>query len=637
MERNEKIAEGSAPWKLPTWAWLGGVVALLAWQAWLTLALFGSEPWVNLTDDRPIVSGAHPQNLYLASLGAAAFTSRGRTIGFDDKFQAGFLKTPIFDGARLAEVWLVAGGGGYNPAAYKIGFAIVVFLMPWFMLIACKALDISHGASLLATFLGQLIWWGPHGRVAMETGDCGLYLAALASLAHIGFLIAFHRGGSVTAWFGLFLTAGLVWFLQPLFLPIALPVLLTYYLSVGAKHDFLTWHFAFWGAEFLAVAINLAWLSDWVDSWWLRTPLPAGPDLLAHRTFSTLWNAPIWGGETSRLIAVLLLAAGLVGVLILNQTRQRPTARLLALSSGGALTLALLGISWEPLGTVGTAALFAPSLWFACIPAALALTWTSTHLWRLGWVGRIGLAGLTIGAGAGVVLLTDGPICLNDRCLPGEALEIGLDARREHLVQALVENTSSDARILWEDRKRPRHASRWSALLPRLTGRSCIGGLDPDGFIVHSSISLIDEALEGRPIASWDDDQLRDYCRRYNVRWIVAWSPAVIHRLEEWGDAKKQSPLVDQETGWLFEVKRTPSLALRGQAEFLEATGHSIRLANVVPQNGIVVLSLHFQPGMRTSPGRVQIEKATLGDDPIGFIRLRLEVPASRVTVTWDR
>jgi hypothetical protein len=252
-------------------------------------------------------------------------------------------------------------------------------------------------------------------------------------------------------------------------------------------------------------------------------------------------------------------------------------------------------------------------------------------------VGRIGLAGLTIGAGAGVVLLTDGPICLNDRCLPGEALEIGLDARREHLVQALVENTSSDARILWEDRKRPRHASRWSALLPRLTGRSCIGGLDPDGFIVHSSISLIDEALEGRPIASWDDDQLRDYCRRYNVRWIVAWSPAVIHRLEEWGDAKKQSPLVDQETGWLFEVKRTPSLALRGQAEFLEATGHSIRLANVVPQNGIVVLSLHFQPGMRTSPGRVQIEKATLGDDPIGFIRLRLEVPASRVTVTWDR
>jgi len=639
MDRENPIADGSATPTLPTWAWLLGVLALFLWHGWLTLSLFGDDPWTNLTSDEPIVSAIHAQNLYFGFLGARAVTTRGRTTVFDVYFASGYPNTPIFDGGRLAELFLLVGGGSYQPAAYKVGYACLSLLVPFFILISCKAFGLGHGTSLLATFLGLLIWWGPHGRTAYLVGDCELYLASLAALTHVGFLISFHRTGSVPAWFGLWITGCVGWFLQPLLFPIALPVLLVYYLSVGARHDFLTWHFAFWGAELLGFVLNLPWLTEWGESWWLRTPLPVAPDLLEHRTFATVWNAPLWGGSTSRLLAILLTLGGGVGVLILNQTKQRPAARMLGMSSGGALALALLGISWEPLGTVGTAALLAPALWFACIPAAHASIVVGARLWRLGTFGRGVLVWLVVAAFVGFAFLTESPHTLFERCLPSETFEIGLSAKREALVQTLRQHTTDEARILWEDRKRPRHASRWPALLPILTGRSFIGALDPDGYIVHSSIGLINEDLAGLgvPMADWDDAKLWDYCRRYNVRWIVAWSPAVIQRLEEWKDAEKKTKLDDQESGWLFEVRRTPNFALRGHAKVLEADGQYIRLANVVPHNGEVVLSMHYQAGMRASPGRVQIEQASWGDDPIGFIRLKLAVPASRVTLSWDR
>ena len=38
---------------------------------------------------------------------------------------------------------------------------------------------------------------------------------------------------------------------------------------------------------------------------------------------------------------------------------------------------------------------------------------------------------------------------------------------------------------------------------------------------------------------------------------------------------------------------------------------------------------------MRVSPSRVRIEKEADPNDPIDFIRLRLQGPVSRVTITW--
>lgn len=637
MERTTASADIANRWNLPLWAFLLGAAGLCAWQGWLTLALFGQDPCQAILNDQPIVSGVHPQNLYVGALGADGLCAQARSVVYDFSFQAAWPVAPIFDGGRLAELFLLLGGGSYQPAAYKLGFAICCLLVPVFFLVAAKAAGLGNGTALLAALLGQLIWWGPHGRDALISGDFELFLGSLAALAHVGLLIRFHKTAGVRVWFGLWLTACIGWFMQPLLFPIALAILLLYYLSVGTKHDFLTWHFAFWGAEILACAVNLPWLTDWFDSWWLRAELPSPAGMLAHRTFATFWNAPLWGGPANRILAVSLFVSALTGVVILNQTRERPAARLLGCSALGALALALAGISWEPLGTLGTSALFAPALWFACVPAAHGWTWVLDRLCRWGNAGRAAAAVLLLSAISCIGYFARSPVCFAERCLPTNPLEIGLNPDRQAIVQALIDHTDRNARILWEDRSVTRGSSRWAALLPILTGRYFIGGLDPDGFLEHSSICLNQQTLDTQLIPTSKDEEWHDYCRRYNVRWIAAWTPTVIERLERWPAAKKIQSLHDAETGWLFEIDRAPSYALRGRAEVYLADAQQIILHNVVPQNGEVVLSMHYQAGMRVSPSRIQIERATSGEDQIGFVRLRLAVEAPVVTLTWER
>lgn len=636
MERPETPADGSA-WTPPTWAWLTGAAALIVWHGWLTLALFGDDPLERLTNTQPITSGTHGQHLYLATVGAKAIVTHGRSTVYDHRYQIGYPKTPIFDGARLGELFLLLGGGTYQPAVYKIGFVITCMMVPIFLMVACRSLGFGVGTTLLATLLGELVWWGQHGRSSVLTGDCGLYLASLAALAHIGLLVAFHKNASVSGWIGLLLTGAIGWFLQPLLFPLALPILLIYYLSVGTRHDFLTWHIAFWCVQIFAVVVNLPWLIEWVDSWWLRTPLPSAVDLLEHRTFETIWEAPIWGGAENRILAVILFGSALVGAGILNHKNERVAARLLSAGCSGSLALALLGVAWEPLGVLGTSILFAPALWFGCVLAARAWVSLGEWLWQMGTYGRVILLSGLVSAAASLGIWTDLPANILDRTQQCDTLEIGLGPDRKAIVDALIQHTTDDARILWEDRTRNRQASRWSALLPVFTDRCYIGGLDPDGFMEHSSISLMNQALDSQPIATWTNEYLAEYCWRYNVRWVVAWSPVVIQRFENWPATKKIQALKDGETGWLFAIDRTSGFALKGSADFLGCDGRNIVLGNVVPENGEVVLSLHYQAGMRASLPRVQVERAELSQDRIGFIRLRLAERAAGVTVTWER
>ena len=616
----------------------GALLLLLAWQAWLTLSLFGPDhPWSNLLDDEPVVSGAHPQHQYLGFIGAHALKDSGRPCAYDPAFQAGYPKTPIFNGSRLAEVFLFLGGGTYRPAAYKFGIAAICMLVPVLLIAAARGIGLDRGAALLASSAGTLVWWGPHSRSALEAGESELLLAALAILAHVGMLVRFDRAPGLLSWLGMFLTAALGWFAQPLLLPIALPLLLLYYLCVGVRHANWSWHAGLLAAQLAALAVNLPWLLDWAAYWWLRLPLPDASELLPHRTLGTLWNAPLWGGAADRGLALVLLGSAAVGIIILHHSRRRPTARLLLLGAGGLLALAFLGIAWEPLGRLGTAALFAPALWFASLPTAFAWTWLFGTLWQYK-TGKVVLAGLLTGLAIGLLLGRDFLAPIYTRAVATEPFKIGLSPERQAVVAKLIETTSRDARILWEDRPLPRTVPRWSALLPLLTERPYMGGLDPDGFIEHSAISFLNQLLDGRHISTWTDQQIDQYCRRYNIGWVVCWTSAAVKRFAEWNGVETSVPLVDDAAGYLFTLKRPqPSYALKGQATLLHADAQHITLGDVVPdEDGIVVLSLHWQAGLQATPSRVQVEHEPCGHDPIGFIRLRMASPAARVTLTWD-
>ena len=199
-------------------------------------------------------------------------------------------------------------------------------------------------------------------------------------------------------------------------------------------------------------------------------------------------------------------------------------------------------------------------------------------------------------------------------------------------------------RILWEDEQEPRLLPRWAALLPHLTNRAYIGGLDPEAAIEHATTGLSEGRLAGRPLAEWSDADLAAYCRRYNVGWVVCRSEASAKRFRLWNAAKPAEalPAVEGVSRWLIPIGRERSFALKGAATWKSADSQGILLADVVPQAvpgesaGQVVLSLHYQAGMRVRPARVRLEQAVDPQDAIPFVRLRADEPVGRVFITWD-
>jgi hypothetical protein len=634
-------------------AWLLLLLGLLAGQCWMTLTLFGSDrPWQSLLDDRPILSGRHALHLYHGYLGARALREHVSLSCYDPTFHAGYPKTPVFDcGSRPAELMLALAGGRYCPAAYKIAVALLCALVPLLVFTAARGVGLRRAPACMACALGLLVWWGQPCRETLEAGDIDLLLAALLVLVQAGLLIHYHNDPGLRCWLGVVAAALLGWFAHPLLLSLMMPLFLVYYLSVGTRHR-LAWHLALLGGLLSAVAVNCFWLIDWIGYWWIRVPPPPGQ--LAEPTLSNVWESSFWGGPVDKLLACILMVAAALGVLLYNQSGQRATARLLGLSCAGFLVLAVAGLVWEPLGRFGTPRLFAPALLFAALPAAHAFTLAAAAAWR--WPFSRWASLCAAAAGIGFFWHAPPPALMSWAMHLRQAapLQLGLDVNQQAILETLQQHTTSEARILWEDRAIAPLASHWTPLLTLLTDRAYIGGLDTDVRIEHTTNGLADAVLMGRPIRDWHDDALDEYCTRYNVGWIVGWSPAACERLRNWPGAMRiatlPSPAEGEPPGCLFAVRRQGySFALTGSARWLSADTQRIVLADVIPPHGgpdnhgkkQIVLSLHYQAGMRVAPSRVLLDSCpmerlhSVPGDARPFVRLWVEEPVTRITIIW--
>ncbi len=569
-------------------------------------------------------------HLYHGYLGARTLTLRGGLSCYDPWFYAGYPKTPVFDGgSRPAELALTLGRGRYQPGIYKVGLALFCLSVPGLTYFAARSVGLTRLTSLVAGLLGLVLWWGKPVRDSLEAGDVDLLLASLMLLLQAALLLRYDQRADLTSVFGLFAAGFLGWLASPLAQALLLPLFLGYYLSVGHRHQLL-WHATLVGTWLAAVGANLFWLLDWVDYWWIRVP-----------TCGECSGEMGWQPLDVVLTAGLLLCA-VFGLVLWNRGRYRPVARVLGLGTGSLLALGLLGCSWEPLVRLGSAPLLLPGILMA-VPAAahgLGVLVRLLHA-RLGLTGAVLTAGSVVGL---AWLLAPAELAAGAvRLVRTPALQIGLRPEQEQLVQTLIRQTTQQARILWEDRRTARTESQWTVLLPLLTQRSFVGGLDSQVNIEHATGGLIDQALAGRPVRGWSDSQLAEYCDKYNVGWIVAWSPPVVERLRSWSGAELLETLPRQgEPGQLFRVRRTHTYALVGSAQVVHADAQRIILADVLPykadgRTGRVVLSLHYQTGMRVSPGRIQLEQDRTSPDEIPFVRLLLDDPASRVTITWEK
>ena len=374
--------------------WWGAFLALLAAQTWMTLGLFGPGHAANrLFDDQPILSGRHPLHLYHGLLGARSFLNRGTLSCYDPAFQAGYPKTPVFDdGSRPAEMLLALAGGRYLPWVYKLGVAGLCLLAPCVFAGAARGAGLNRFRACLACGLGMLVWWGRPCRELLEAGDVGLLLAALAVLAQTGLLLRYHRAPGPLSAIGVALTAFLGWFASPILMVLSAPLFLLYYFTAGPRHPLL-WHVSLACGLAGAVLANLFWLLDWVNYWWIHTPLNLEAPALTAHTLRALWEAPMWGESADRTLACFLAAAALGGVVLMHRGGYRPAARLFGLGMIGWLLLAGTAVVWGPLARAGGDRLFVPALLFAAAPAAHALMMALRPVRRWGGWGTAALAG----------------------------------------------------------------------------------------------------------------------------------------------------------------------------------------------------------------------------------------------------
>lgn len=625
-------------------AWLVAAAVVVVAQAGLALGLFGpGRPWAAVTDDRPIVSGRHPLHLYHGTLGAAAFRDHRTTTCYDPAFQAGYPKTPVFDGgSRPAELFTLVSGPGYRPAAYKVGVLAFLLLIPVAFIAAARGAGLPAGPAVLTGCFGVLLGWCPAVRSMLEEGQLDLLGAGLAAAVFVPWLGRYARYPGPESCLVLAGLALVGWYAHPLVWIVLLPVMFVFYLVFAPMHG-PGWHLGLAGIVSFGIVPNAWWLIDWKNYWWLRQPsssdhipLPQWEAVLGTPTDYATLCAGLPGGAVVPLVA-------LGGLVLLWAGGHRAAAWLSFLAAALAVCAARLAATW-PRVPPEVPARVAPFALALLVPAASFGVWEVLRRGRIAGAGvalcaaLLFLAGWADGPGAPLAHL------VGVRTPP---FLIGFTAEQERLLDAIREHTTPEARILWDDVEEG-PGWNWSALLPVYTGRAYLGGLDTDSEIDHGYCSLRDRRLNQRPLAEWTDAELAEFCRWYNVGWVVCRSERAAERWEKCQGADKK-PFARAVTRLieggrpvvLFALERRHTFVLSGEATWESADAKRVVLTDVRPDAfGNVDLSLHhFGDGqLRPYPTYVTLEKFPdpTGRDPVDHIRLRVPGPVPRVVIVWE-
>jgi hypothetical protein len=271
-------------------------------------------------------------------------------------------------------------------------------------------------------------------------------------------------------------------------------------------------------------------------------------------------------------------------------------------------------------------------LWLGVMPAA----WVATRVTRR--IAARPSTGLIFGSA--IFLATAGLVARRPATWERPAwgprpLAIGLRGEALALEDAIRAASPPDARVLWEDLP-DRPDLGWTVLLPPRLNRPFVGGLDPDGVLEHASCALRAGTLAGRQLESWSDAELDGYARRYNLGCVVCATAAARDRFNRWAAAEALTLAACSANWGVYAIRRPHSYLLKGQARQFDADARRVTMADVDPEDGEVVLSLHYQDGWRARPNWVRVERELDPFDPIPFVRLRMPGPVGRITLTWE-
>jgi hypothetical protein len=137
--------------------------------------------------------------------------------------------------------------------------------------------------------------------------------------------------------------------------------------------------------------------------------------------------------------------------------------------------------------------------------------------------------------------------------------------------------------------------------------------------IKHSYASFTNGLLFERKIETYTLEELEELFDIYNVKWIVCWDDAskrVLNHMPEYIHSLGQ---IDKFT--IYEVKRNPTFFIKGNGS-VKSDYNMLWLDNITPEKEEIIISYHWLGTLRAIPA-VEIEGCLIGNDPVGFIKVK--------------
>lgn len=592
---------------------------LLTWQ------LFDSN-WESLIAESPVIEGQHARLLYYGRQVADSIRQQGVTATtFDPQFQAGLTISPWASiESRLAVLAYILCDS--NPlATYKILLFVMWLSLPWSLWIMCRISNLGSGAisGALLLFLGCA--WSPWGIQLLKQGETDVIIGTAAmglALAHMVRSYARPRWWTPLGWFSTAATALYFW-------PASL-LLLTFcfILFLGLLAGRLPWP-RFSGlntAFFAAIAVNFFWMRECWHTWWMLSDR----EIIIASSFQELFNLKanlqlmIWPG--------LLLVIGFLGTRTLREGIGGRSALVWSFAIVLTSTAALLPQEIESLHLDKAHGWWWCSVWLATIPVGKLLALVMEQFSRiiggyqrsmlfmavlfgtLGFLFREELARLV------VILEKQGTMQMQ---VPVHVLETA--ARLKQL-------TTDEARILWEET--PQNG-KWSPMLPQLTERAFVGGLGrADSVQIEPlQVRLTSGSLTGKSMEQWSQNDLITFANDWNLGWVCAFHAISIQR---WLTIPQAVVVADlPQGGKLIRLPRPFNYCKQGQATIHFTGQRRMTLTNLIPQDGQIILSMHYHATMFTVNHRVKLATWQQAYDGIPMLRIRTASPMERLTIEW--
>ena len=655
----------------PFGAWLA-LAAILATHATLAVRLFPSLGSI-FEPSTPVVVVDHAIHEYHGSLGAQFAREAGTTWGYDPAFMAGYPETPVWDSSSNPSILfdLLGGARAGDYRAYKAGLFGASLLGLVAIAAGGWAAGLRAGEVAAGAGLAGLYFWAGFPIALWRSGLFAFLSASSGTALLLGLCVRFDRRPSRACWLALAASGSALFFVH-----VTAPILagggaLAFYLTVARRHG-RRWHAAVIGAAGVTAAINLVWL---VPLWRFREIRVGSGYFMTTDSARFLLDYYLGPSADSR-IGLVLLGAGSAGLAGWWFGGRRPAA---AAFGGSIVALVLLtgfGSLWGPTKTLEPLRFRVSFCLLLALPAGSAAVMATSALARR----RRGMiaAALAWAAILGTWGTFDRPFFRATFATLSvhRPLIVGVPSEGRTLTRWLRTNTDLSARILFEDQLRLMEATdpesvHWTPLLPALLGgdaRMFIGGLYQTAFIKHHQMAAFgDFTLGDRPIDAWTSAEVAAYLDRYNIGWVACWSPLSRFCFDRHPGAKRVAtlpryatpgrPVSTNEHEWtamirragvevarkymfegegtysLYRLDRPHTYFLRGSGRVVAVAPNRVELADVVPEDGVAVLSLHWLDTWQSDPP-VSLKPQPVPPDPVDFVRIESKGPIPRLILS---